>query len=289
MIEITWRYEPADQFVEPSPHSWTEAVSLIDQGNAAFARLGGDGPEGQRLVLPVTPEDLGLGHVPGEAPRQAPFAALVGCADARVPLELLMSQSANDVFVVRVAGNVLANEGVGSLDYAVAHLSDLRLLGVIGHTGCGAVGAAVDSYLQPVNYLGVTHNLPLRSIIDALMASVRGADVALKRAHGADVTHRPNYRAALADTAVVLNAAVAADCLRTHFAAQLSPSLGVVFGVYDLASRVIGIPAPEASSERWQAGLLTPPSGAEFIDFIGEVVRSGHIISLLNSEPAAAH
>ena len=199
-----------------------------------------------------------------------------------------MSQSANDVFVVRVAGNVLANEGVGSLDYAVAHLSDLRLLGVIGHTGCGAVGAAVDSYLQPVNYLGVTHNLPLRSIIYALMASVRGADVALKRAHGADVTHRPNYRAALADTAVVLNAAVAADCLRTHFAAQLSPSLGVVFGVYDLAARVIGIPAPEASSERWQAGLLTPPSGAEFIDFIrdGELIihNAPFDIGFLNKE-----
>ena len=115
MIEIVWRYEPADKFVEPSPDTWTQAVELIDRGNAAFARLGTDTPDGRRLVLPVTPEDLGLGHVPGEPPRQAPFAALVGCADARVPLELLMSQSANDIFVVRVAGNVLANEGVGSL------------------------------------------------------------------------------------------------------------------------------------------------------------------------------
>ena len=289
MIEITWRYEPANDFVEPTPRSWMEAISFIDEGNAAFARLGGDSPDGQRLVLPVTPEDLGLGHVPGEPPRQAPFAALVGCADARVPLELLMSQSANDVFVVRVAGNVLANEGVGSLDYAVTHLSDLRLLGVIGHTGCGAVGAAVDSYLRPVNYLGVTHNLPLRSIIDALMASVRGADVALQRAYGADVANTPNYRAALADTAIILNAAVAADCLRTHFASHISESLGVAFGVYDLASRVIGIPDSASTTPSWQPGLLSPPSGVEFVDFIGNVVTSGYVRGLLEASPAVGH
>ena len=266
-----------------------EAISFIDEGNAAFARLGGDSPDGQRLVLPVTPEDLGLGHVPGEPPRQAPFAAIVGCADARVPLELLMSQSANDVFVVRVAGNVLANEGVGSLDYAVTHLSDLRLLGVIGHTGCGAVGAAVDSYLRPVNYLGVTHNLPLRSIIDALMASVRGADVALQRAYGADVANTPNYRAALADTAIILNAAVAADCLRTHFASHISESLGVAFGVYDLASRVIGIPDSASTTPSWQPGLLSPPSGVEFVDFIGNVATSGYVRGLLEASPAVGH
>ena len=289
MIEITWRYEPANDFVEPTPRSWMEAISFIDEGNAAFARLGGDSPDGQRLVLPVTPEDLGLGHVPGEPPRQAPFAAIVGCADARVPLELLMSQSANDVFVVRVAGNVLANEGVGSLDYAVTHLSDLRLLGVIGHTGCGAVGAAVDSYLRPVNYLGVTHNLPLRSIIDALMASVRGADVALQRAYGADVANTPNYRAALADTAIILNAAVAADCLRTHFASHISESLGVAFGVYDLASRVIGIPDSASTTPSWQPGLLSPPSGVEFVDFIGNVVTSGYVRGLLEASPAVGH
>ena len=289
MIEIVWRYEPADKFVEPSPDTWTQAVELIDGGNAAFARLGTDTPDGRRLVLPVTPEDLGLGHVPGEAPRQAPFAALVGCADARVPLELLMSQSANDIFVVRVAGNVLANEGVGSLDYAVTNLADLRLLGVIGHTGCGAVGAAVDSYLRPVNYLGVTHNLPLRSLIDALMASVRGADVALQRAHGADVTQSANYRAALADTAIILNAAVAADCLRTHFSSVMSDSLGVAFGVYDLASRVIGIPDAESSEPTWQAGLIAPPSGSEFVEFIGDVAKSAYISSLLAAEPTPAH
>ena len=289
MIEITWRYEPANDFVEPTPRSWMEAISFIDEGNAAFARLGGDSPDGQRLVLPVTPEDLGLGHVPGEPPRQAPFAAIVGCADARVPLELLMSQSANDVFVVRVAGNVLANEGVGSLDYAVTHLSDLRLLGVIGHTGCGAVGAAVDSYLRPVNYLGVTHNLPLRSIIDALMASVRGADVALQRAYGADVANTPNYRAALAYTAIILNAAVAADCLRTHFASHISESLGVAFGVYDLASRVIGIPDSASTTPSWQPGLLSPPSGVEFVDFIGNVATSGYVRGLLEASPAVGH
>ena len=89
MIEIVWRYEPADEFVEPSPETCAEAVQLIDEGNAAFARLGTHTPDGQRLVLPVTPEDLGLGHVPGEAPRQAPPISLI--CDC---LELLATRAA---------------------------------------------------------------------------------------------------------------------------------------------------------------------------------------------------
>ena len=121
------------------------------------------------------------------------------------------------------------------------------------------------------------------------MASVRGADVALQRAHGADVTQSANYRAALADTAIILNAAVAADCLRTHFSSVMSDSLGVAFGVYDLASRVIGIPDADNSEPTWQAGLIAPPSGSEFVEFIGDVAKSAYIASLLASEPAAAH
>ena len=68
-----------------------------------------------RRVVPVDPRDLGLSGV-GEAPEQRPFAAVVGCSDARVPIELIFNEGPNDLFVVRVAGNGLGAEGLGSLE-----------------------------------------------------------------------------------------------------------------------------------------------------------------------------
>lgn len=286
-MEITWRYDPRDTFVEPAPTGWADAAALLVEGNAAFAAVGADPGSGQQLVIPVTPEDLGLGAEAGSAPRQAPFAAVLGCADARVPLELLTSQSANDLFVVRVAGNVLGGECVGSLDYAVAHLAELRLLAVVGHTGCGAVAAAVDGYLDPGSYLPLVHSFPLRGIVDALMACVRGADRALHEAHGVDVSHRAGYRAALIDTAVVVNAAVAAEGLRRTFADRLSPAQGVAFGVYDLGSRRIGLPGTGA--EAWSGGLLEPPRDGTLGAFVGEVARSPYVVSMLDAAPGEAH
>jgi uncharacterized membrane-anchored protein len=82
---------------------------------------------------------------------------------------------------------------------------------------------------------------------------------------------------------------VAADCLRTHFSAQMSPTLGVAFGVYDLASRIIGVPSADRPTTTWAPGLLTPPSGTEFVDFITDVVNSDYITGLLNSEPIQGH
>jgi carbonic anhydrase len=285
MIEITWRHDPIDPVVEHQPASADDAASLLNAGNAVFAALGDAGPEGARLVLHVTADDLGMGHTPGVAPKQAPFAALLGCADARVPPELVMSQSANDVFVVRVAGNVLGAECVGSLDYAIAHLPSLRLVAVVGHTGCGAVSAAVDAYLDPAGYLGLSHNLPLRSIVDAIMACVRGADSALRAMHGDDVVRLPGYRAALLDTSVVLNAAVAADAVQRVFASHVSDRLGVRFGVFDLATRLIGLPATAADGSMWAASLVAPPTEEAFPTFAAGVASSLYVASLLTPHP----
>jgi carbonic anhydrase len=284
MIEITWQFDPDNPAVERHPVTAAEVVALLGEGNAAFASIDPTRPEASHYVMSVTAEDLGFGGAPGEAPQQTPFAALLGCADARVPPELVLSQSANDVFVVRVAGNVLGAECVGSLDYAISHLPSLRLLAVIGHTGCGAVAAAVDAYLRPATYLGVSHNLPLRAVVDAIMAAVRGADAALRARHGDDVARRPGYRLALIDTAVLLNAAVAADALSRMFSDRLSDSLDVAFGVYDLASRLIGTPSLQTGA--WRAGLIPPPNGDEFLAFIETVVGSPHIRGLLDTPSA---
>ena len=74
---------------------------------------------------------------------QHPFATVVACSDSRVPVELLFDQGIGDIFVIRVAGNVCAADESGSIEYAVGHL-DTPLLVVLGHTGCGAVTAAVQ-------------------------------------------------------------------------------------------------------------------------------------------------
>lgn len=71
---------------------------------------------------------------------QAPFAAVLACADSRVPPEVLFDQGLGDLFVVRVAGNIINDQLLGSLEYAAAHL-DTSLILVLGHTNCGAVGA----------------------------------------------------------------------------------------------------------------------------------------------------
>jgi carbonic anhydrase len=79
---------------------------------------------------------------------QAPFAAVLGCADSRVPVELVFDQGPGDLFVVRVAGSVAGPSEVGSLQYAVRHLGT-RLVVVLGHSGCGAFVATLEAAQRP--------------------------------------------------------------------------------------------------------------------------------------------
>ncbi|HEY3278058.1 MAG TPA: carbonic anhydrase [Syntrophorhabdaceae bacterium] len=74
---------------------------------------------------------------------QAPFAVIVGCSDSRIPPEIVFDQGLGDLFVIRVAGNVLDDLGMGSIEYAVEHLG-VSLVLVLGHGKCGAVGATVQ-------------------------------------------------------------------------------------------------------------------------------------------------
>lgn len=86
----------------------------------------------------------GLDRVAETAPHQAPFAAVVGCSDSRVPVELLFDQGIGDVFVIRTAGNNVNSEMVmGSVDYAIEHLG-VKLLLVLGHGACGGVTGAIS-------------------------------------------------------------------------------------------------------------------------------------------------
>ena len=74
---------------------------------------------------------------------QEPFAIILGCSDSRIPPELIFDQGLGDIFIIRVAGNILDDVVLGSIEYAAAHL-DVPLIMVLGHSWCGAVTAAVE-------------------------------------------------------------------------------------------------------------------------------------------------
>jgi carbonic anhydrase len=285
MYEIIWQYDKHAPHVKSKPSNPVEAQKLLLAGNRAFADFFAPATtEDQtiRQVFQVSPQDVGLSDEPGRAPTQEPFAAFLSCADARVPVELIFSQRANDLFVVRVAGNVLGDECLGSLDFAIDQLGSVRLLVVLGHTGCGAVSAAVDAYLNPGTYLGVAKNFPLHSIVNKVMGPVRGAALALSSVYGSEATTQPGFRQALIETSVIFNAALTTDVLQHTFNSQIGDQLRVVFGIYNLEQRNVGLPAPDHDNSLWQTGLFLPPAGQEgFTRFGIQAVGSRFIRDIL--------
>lgn len=100
---------------------------------------------------------------------QAPFAVVLGCSDSRVPVEIVFDQGLGDLFVIRVAGNVVALSQIGSVEFAAVNFG-VRLVVVLGHTGCGAVKATLDALKTP----GATPSRNLASIVDRVRPSVAG-------------------------------------------------------------------------------------------------------------------
>jgi carbonic anhydrase len=98
---------------------------------------------------------------------QEPFAIVLGCSDSRVPAELVFDQGFGDLFVIRVAGNVVAPSQVGSVEFAAARFGT-RLVVVMGHSQCGAVLATLEDLLGR----GTTQSRNLRSIVDRVRPSV---------------------------------------------------------------------------------------------------------------------
>ena len=81
---------------------------------------------------------------------QAPFAAVLSCSDSRIPVELVFDQGLGDLFVVRVAGNIVAPSQISSIEFAALKL-DTRLVVVLGHSGCGAVTTALKAIIDPTS------------------------------------------------------------------------------------------------------------------------------------------
>ena len=281
-IDIVYRFDPARPSRRRAPHTPAEAQQRLLRGNRAFAELL-DGRHGAVRVIPLDPSDVGHGVEPGVAPIQRPFAGVLGCSDARVPIEMIFQQRSNDLFVVRVAGNGVGSGCLGSLRYAADNFSrSLKLVVVLGHSQCGAVSAAVDAFLRPKTYLPLAVHYPLRAIVDSILVCVRSASLALEAAHGARVSRLPGYRAALIETSVALNACVAAFVLRPEVERR---SCRVLFGCYDLASRLVRLPlAPAGSSLASELGLFPPPRGdKEARDLATRLATSASISALLRA------
>lgn len=96
-----------------------------------------------------------------------PIAIILGCSDARVPVELVFDQGLGDLFVIRVAGNVVAPSQIGSVEFA-AEKFGTKLVVVLGHSHCGAVTACVETLINPEQY----YSPNMQSIVDRIRPSV---------------------------------------------------------------------------------------------------------------------
>jgi len=133
-----------------------EGLERLREGNRRFV-------QGQQGT------DKRVNHAPStvSAERQSPFAIILGCSDSRVPAELVFDQGLGDLFVIRVAGNVVNPSHAGSAEFAAQNFGT-RLVVVLGHSNCGAVGATIDTIEK-----GAEVESPnLRSIVDAIRPGI---------------------------------------------------------------------------------------------------------------------
>ncbi|HQX80201.1 MAG TPA: carbonic anhydrase [Vicinamibacterales bacterium] len=136
--------------------SASEALALLRDGNRRFVAevRSSDNPSSRTRRL-----ELAAG--------QEPFAIILGCSDSRVPAELVFDQGLGDLFVIRVAGNIVAPSQVGSVEFAAERFGT-RLVVVLGHSSCGAIVATVEELGRPTQ----DQSKNLRSIVDRIRPSV---------------------------------------------------------------------------------------------------------------------
>ena len=163
-----------------------EAIERLREGNRRFA-------SGVRSLDTLTSQTRLRELVAG----QAPFAIILGCSDSRVPAEMVFDQGVGDLFVIRVAGNVVAPSQVGSVEFAAERFGT-RLVVVLGHSMCGAIQATLEELGRPSR----EQSPNLRSIVDRVRPAVeplletelaRSPDALLQRAVRANIRTSANH------------------------------------------------------------------------------------------------
>jgi carbonic anhydrase len=159
------------------PCTAEEALARLKAGNVRFVNGTARFPTVQKEIL----AELAKG--------QRPYATILGCSDSRVPPELVFDAGFGELFVIRVAGNVLGPEILGTLQYAGSHLNT-QLFVVLGHEGCGAVEAGVAA-----KFHGVKHSSRIEVLLGNVLGALDGldatqpAEVLLHMAVEANVRH----------------------------------------------------------------------------------------------------
>jgi len=165
-----------------------EALERLREGNRRFVS---DVRSRDTLTSQTRRSELETG--------QEPFAIILGCSDSRVPAEIVFDQGLGDLFVIRVAGNIVAPSQIGSVEFAAERFGT-RLVVVLGHSLCGAVLATLEELRRPTG----NHSRNLRSIVDRIRPSVEAL-------LATELGHDPN---ALVRNAVRANVRVSANHLR---------------------------------------------------------------------------
>ena len=194
-----------------------EALDRLREGNRRFV-------SGMRTSDTL----VSYSQRPEFAQDQQPYAIILGCSDARVPAEIIFDQGLGDLFVIRVAGNIVAPSQVGSVEFAASRFGT-RLVVVLGHSQCGAVLATLEELQRPT----ANRSRNLSSIVDRVRPSVEG----LLRT---ELKHDPD---ALVRHAVRANVGVSVSHLRhgSELLEQLIQSQGlvVVGAEYSLETGVV--------------------------------------------------
>jgi|SRR5215207_4662694 len=164
----------------------TEALQRLQEGNRRFmANVSGESYRAQSRRAELTKV-------------QEPFAIILGCSDARVPAEIVFDQGLGDLFVIRVAGNIVAPSQIGSVEFAAARFST-RLVVVLGHSECGAILATLEELRRPTE----NQSKNLQAIVDRIRPPLEE----LLDSHTGDAT-------ALVKRAVRVNIRASANHLR---------------------------------------------------------------------------
>ncbi len=220
-IDYIYRFDPKNPSVKPPPEDPEVARQNLEKGNRLFSewmrscRTGSFSTGEPRYVVQCNGLEVGMVRSHGEMPRQAPFAVVVGCSD----------------------------ECWGSIDYAINALTEsVKLVVVLGHSGCGAVTAAVDAYLHPLKYSSARTSYMLRSILHRIFVPVHQAARGIDTVWGPEARSMPDYRRALIDSAVCLNAAHAAYNLYVEAERSWKSDIQVVFGCYNLHTHQVSMP-----------------------------------------------
>jgi carbonic anhydrase len=268
-IDYVYRFDPKNPSTKPPPPDAEAARRNLEDGNRMFARwmascqsLTPTQGEEPKYVVQCNGLEVGMVRKQGGMPKQAPFAVVIGCSDARVPTEMIFGQGFNDLFVIRVAGNVLGDVCLGSVDFAVEALDEsVKVVVVLGHSGCGAVTGAVDAYLRPLKFWSKSTSPALRTILQRIFVSVREGANGLDEVWGPDARQSPYFRDALIETAVCINAAQAAFALRQEIETAGRWEIEVLYGVYNLFNHQVSMPNnPQAPPSDTNVRLAHAPA-----------------------------